>query len=126
MGPKLSVSMRVELDRNEVVDRAMNHVRCAYRFLEPAHAGSAPRHVHSTLVAWIFRARIISCESDPAARLRRPRSALPALPGFRLMVRKPAGPRGQGLPEGLSPVFRQQYRMAQTAGRIVPTDRRSS
>ena len=49
--------MRVELDRNEVVDRAMNHVRCARRFLEPAHAGSAPRHVHSTLVAWIFRAR---------------------------------------------------------------------
>src|SRR5260370_31325790 len=48
MGPKLSVSMRVALDRDLVVDRAMNNVRYNGRFFsERAHAGSIAPAVRS-------------------------------------------------------------------------------
>src|SRR5260370_9703059 len=91
MGPKLSVSERVELDREGAADRSMNHVRYARSVVsEPAHAGSAD--VHST-AARISRARIISCENDPAARLRRPRPALPAPPFSRPEGRGPLPPQ---------------------------------
>ena len=46
------------------------HVRCAVRMAEPAHAGSQRRTI--ILASRLF-ARIISCGSDPAAPLRRPR-----------------------------------------------------
>src|ERR1700712_2946395 len=97
MGPKLSVSERVAEDCEDVVDRAMNVVRYADRcWNQPMPAPPGMRTF--ILQRWRMAcARIISCGSDPAVRLRHPRSALRARPGFRPQkreqLREPSGPR---------------------------------
>src|SRR5229473_8082301 len=83
-------------------------------------------------IADFWRAGIISYGSDPAAPLRRPRSALPARPDFPQVkldpLREPSGPAEARVPrprEGWLPLPRR-HRTDRIAGRIAPTGRRSS
>src|SRR6266478_5021542 len=84
IGPKLSVSVRAGWGRDDGVDRAMIMSVAECRLLNQARTGPASRLLILHEVAWISCATITSCGSDPAARLRRPRSVWPALPDFRL------------------------------------------